>query len=183
MFNVNVTDLPAAKVGKILILRTAAGPQMRWAIDRVREAYPDVNLAVLGTHLGANEMFGGMEHFELGEPWLSRKSFKPLRKRVEQAGFDVVVMCLNSETGAGYGKVSRVVASIPARWKLVAGYKGRWYSWDRRHFDEGSLVTRGVFRAIELLAWPAVAVYLLLIPPRPSFMPAGQGRPAPGYDR
>lgn len=183
MLNLRATALPDGSVHKILVLRTAAMPEVRRAIAQLREAYPQAEFSVLGTHLEENEAFAGFEHFELSEAWLSPKSFRPLRKRVERAGFDLVVMCLNSETWAGYGRVSRVMASIPARFRFVAGYKGRWHPWNPKHFDEGNLLVRLAFRGVDLLTYPAVAAYLLLMPQRPRYMPAGQGRPTPGYER
>ena len=182
MLAVKRQSLPDHPVRRILILRTAQTPQIRWALDQLRAKYPEARFGVLGTALSTNALFDGMEHFEPTEAWLSPRSIKSLRRRIEAARFDMVVMCLNSDCGAGYARASRVVRMIDARFKFVAGYTQRWHKWKHPDFDDGNAVIRGVINGFGLLIYPVIAAYLLLVPSRPSYMPAGQGRPAPGYE-
>ena len=182
MFTVKMCELPDEPVRSILILRTAQTPQVRWALNELRKKYPEARFAVLGTELEANELFDGMDHFQPTCAWLSPGSIKSLRPRLREARFDLVVMCLNSDCGAGYSRVSRVVRMIDARIKLVAGYNKEWVVWEHLNFEESNFLTRGIVNALEVLIYPIIAAYLLLTPSGPRYMPTEQGRPAPGYE-
>lgn len=182
MLAVKVEALPDRPVGRILVLRTAQTLQVQWALEELRATYPEAQFGLLGTQLGANTLFDGMEHFEPSESWLSPQSIKSLRQRLETRRFDMVVMCLNSDCAAGYGRASRVVRMINAPLKFVAGYNKRWHKWNHRDFEEGNALTRGVINGLGLLIYPVIAAYVLLSPSGPRYMPAGQGRPAPGYE-
>ncbi len=175
-------SLPDHRVRRILILRTARTPQIQWALDQLRAKYPEAEFGVLGTQLGGNELFAGMEHFEPSQPWLSPRSVRRLRSRLRKTRFDMVVMCLNGDCGTGYGGVSRVVRRIDAPFKFVAGYTGRWHKWDHMDFEEGNVLTRGLVNCLGILIYPLIATYLLLVPSRPRYMPGRQGATAPGYE-
>ncbi len=183
MFIQELENLPARPVNGILILRTAPTPQVQWAIERLRERYPAARLSILGRQLDQNSLFEGMRKFELPGQWLNPRTFRPVRKRVCSEAFDLVVVCLNSDHGAGYENVSRVVEQIPAQRKLLAGYDQRWYEWNPKLFVQQSLLFRWILNGLELLLCPAMAACLLFMTSGPRYMPAGQERPSPGYDR
>jgi hypothetical protein len=182
MFTLKLDRLPEVPVSKILILRTAPTDQVVRAIDGLRQAYPEAGFGVLGTNLDANSAFDGMEHFEVRAAWLSPKTFRPLRDRVKSEGYDLVVMCLNSDCGAGYAKASRVMRLIDADAKLIAGYNGHWCFWEHSNFEEGAAPIRWLVSALGVLTYPFSIAVLLLTSSRPRYMPAGQGRPAPRYE-
>ena len=182
MFAEPLKDLPQANIQKILVLRTAPTPQVRWTIEQLRHAYPQARFSVLGTQLD-NSLFDGMDRMSLGEPWLTPRSYKPLSRRVAAADFDLAVMCLNGEPFMAYEKVSQVMKRVPARIKLVAAYSQEWYAWKRELFPDGSLLVRCVLNAFETVLLPSLFLVVAAMPSRNTYMPEGQGRQAPGYDR
>jgi hypothetical protein len=172
---------PADCVRTILVLRTAPLEQVRLAIEELRQRYPDVRFAVLGTGLD-HGLFDGMEKFAIRERWVTPRSYAPLRRQVELHPFDLAVVCLNSDHVVGYGRVSQVMRRIPARVKLGAGYTGRWFEWGHPDFSEVPLVFRWAINASLVLLYPLVAIYLLLRPARPVYPPRDRWRSAPRYE-
>lgn len=182
MFAPPLKELPRASVRRILILRTAASPQVQWAVEQLKGAYPEAQFWVLGTQL-KQSLFESMQKMEISQPWLNPRSCKEFRHALAEADFDLAVMCLNSDVWAGYEAVSRVMERVPARLKLVAGYTREWYCWRHRLFKEGNWVLRWVVGAFEFVLLPLVFLTVAAMPSRNTYMPAGQGRAAPNYDR
>lgn len=182
MFARPLKELPRRNVQNILILRTAPTAQVQWAIEQLKSAYPEARFWVLGKQLD-HRLFAGMEKMALSESWLSPRSYKPFRRQVAEAGFDVVVMCLNSDSSAGYENVSRVMKRIPAGIKLAAGYTQEWYCWKHGLFKEGNPLLRWIAGAFEFVLLPLVFLAVAAMPSGNTYMPEGQGRSAPEYDR
>ena len=181
MFSAKPATLPDAVVHDILIVRTATTPQVEWAIETLRCRYPDVRFSVLGTHLTKIDCFQGMGHFEPKEQWLSPWSCRSLLRAMRGTRFDMVVMCFNGDWG-GYGRVSRVVRKVPARFKMVVDYGQKWHSWRHKDFEEGNFLIRGIVNFLGFIIYPAIAIYLTFRVTGATYMPDGQGRPAPGYE-
>jgi hypothetical protein len=182
MFRWPLKELPACGVHRILILRTAPIPQVQWAIERLRAAYPDARFWVLGRQL-EHPVFADMQRLEIRQMWLSPRSYKPFRREVEKLNLDLAVMCLNSDSCMGYERVSRVMKKIPAGDKLVAGYSGEWFHWKHALFQQGSGAVRWMVSALEFLLLPLVYALVAGMSSSKTYMPAGQGRKTPGYDR
>jgi hypothetical protein len=182
MFEQKLERLPQAAIRKILVFRTAPIPQLQWVIEKLKDEYPGAEFWILGRQLD-HPLFEGTHKFEIAEPWLNPRSYRPFRTEAEEAAFDLAVMCLNSESWAGYESVSRVMKRIPAREKLIAGYPKDWYAWRHDLFQEGTWLLRTAMAALEFLLLPLVFVVVAATPAGNKYMPAGQGRPAPGYDR
>jgi hypothetical protein len=182
MFAEPLKELPRADIQKILVLRTAPAPRVQWAVEQLKHAYPEAQFCVLGRQLD-HPLFDDMEKMTVSEPWLTPQSYKTFRRRVDAAGFDLAVMCLNGDSFTGYENVSQVMKRIPARMKLVAAYTHEWYGWKHDLFHDGSPLLRWALNAFESLLLPLVFLAVGSMPSRTKYMPAGQGRQAPGYDR
>jgi len=182
MFATPVETLPLTSVHKILILRTAPMPQVQWAVEELKGAYPNAQFWVLGRQL-EHALFRDMQKMEIVQPWLNPRNYRPFRESAKKLGFDLAVMCLNSDSCAGYEAVSRVMKGVPARLKLVAGYSREWYVWKHDLFQEGHWPVRWALTALEFLLLPLVFLTVRAMPSRNTYMPAGQDRTVPGYDR
>jgi hypothetical protein len=182
MFRWTLKELPAGRVHRILILRTAPIPQVQRAVEQLKMAYPDARFGVLGRQL-EHPLFADMQRFEIRQAWLSPRSYRPFRREVEKLNFDLAVMCLNSDSGMGYERVSRVLKRIPAAGKLVAGYSGEWLLWRHDLFQQGQRTVRWMVNAFECVLLPLVFAAVAAMPSSNTYMPAGQGRKTPGYER
>lgn len=182
MFEQRLERLPQTAVRKILVFRTAPTPQIQWVVERLKDEYPESQFWVIGRQLD-HPLFADMHKFQITEPWLNPRSYRQFRIEAEKAGFDLAVMCLNSDSWAGYESVSRVMKRIPAREKLVAGYTKEWFTWRHDLFQEGTWLLRSAMAGLEFLLLPLVFVVVAATPAGNKYMPAGQGRPSPGYDR
>jgi hypothetical protein len=172
---------PPDEVRKVLVFRTAQMAQVTRAFERLRSLYPAAQYAVIGTALD-HEYFQEMVKFEIQDRFVTPRSYARVRPLVERETFDIAVMCLNSEHAVGYDRVSKVLADIPARTKLVAGYTGRWFFWQHSDFVEGGVLLRWIVNSLVVLLYPTVALYLLCRPSKPVYLPDEQRRPAPGYE-
>jgi hypothetical protein len=182
MFEQRLESLPQTEVRRILIFRTAPTPQIQWVVERLKDEYPGAEFWILGRQLD-HPLFADMHKLQIAEPWLNPRSYRPFRTEAEEAGFDLAVMVLNSDSWAGYESVSRVMKQVTAREKLVAGYTKEWFAWRHDLFQEGSGVLRFAMAALEFLLLPLVFVLVAATPAGSKYMPSGQGRPSPGYDR
>jgi len=180
---VKLDALPDIDVHRILILRTARGPQVQWALDQLRTQYPSATCSVLGTQLRDNAMFSGMRQFEIQEPWLKVSSYRKFEHDIRNCHFDLAVMVLNGDGAIGYEDVSRIMKRIPAPTKLVAGFSHRWYAWNHASFSSGSFVQRWLCHGIEYVLFGITYSYMFLKSSSPSYMPASQGRTAPEYEK
>ena len=183
MLAVKLDALPDAAIQRILILRTARAPQVQWALEQLRTKYPLATFAVLGTQLRDNALFDEMQQFEVQEAWLKLSGYRRFERDVRECQFDLAVMVLNGDGATGYEAVSQVMKRISAGTKLVAGYNGRWYVWNHRSFSSGSFVRRWLCNALEYALLAFAFGYMLLKSSKPAYMPTGQGRPAPEYER
>jgi hypothetical protein len=183
MLKVKLARLPEADVQRILILRTARTPQVQWALEQLRAQYPSAGYAVLGTGLQNNILFDGMRKFEVQSAWLKPDAFREFEREIRDHHFDLVVMILNGDGATGYEDVSRIMKKIPAGLKLVSGYNRRWYRWNHSAFSSGSFPLRWICTALECLLFPFVHAYMFTRSSRPAYMPSGQERRAPGYER
>jgi hypothetical protein len=185
MFAQGLEQLPQEPVRRILLLRTAAAPQVQWTIEQLKASYPDATFWVLGTqlHNGNSGLFDGMHKMQVVQQWIGPRSIRQFRRTIRDAGFDLAVMCLNSHSWAGYEQVSRVMKSVPARMKLVAAYTREWSLWRHDLFQDGNKFTRFAAAGLELLLLPLVFAVVALMPGGRTYMPEGQGRVAPEYDR
>jgi hypothetical protein len=183
MLAVKLEALPEAAIQRILLLRTARAPQVQWALEQLRAKYPSATFAVLGTHLRDTSLFDGMQQFEIQGEWLTPSGFRAFEREVRSGQFDLAAMVLNGDGSTGYEDVSRIMKRIPARTKLVAGYNRCWYAWNHASFSSGFFVYRWLCQAFEYIVLGLAYLYLLLKSSRPSYMPAGQGRRAPGYEQ
>jgi hypothetical protein len=170
--------LPPAEIERILILRTAQLREVDRARAELTRRYPDASIGVLGTRLKVLGAFEDCVQFEVTEEWLSPRSVRPLRSRIEAFAPDLVVMCLNNDCGVGYGRTSRVVRSLPASHKVVAAYNGRWHRWSHADFATGhpALIWL-VDVAGLLLLYPLAAAYLLCKPSGPRYAATPRSRP------
>jgi hypothetical protein len=182
MFAEKLERLPVLAVRRVLILRTAPMTQVQWAVAQLKSAYPDAEFWILGKQLDHN-LFANMHKFEITRPWLNSRSYRPFRHEAARASFDLAVVCLNSDSCAGYEQVGRVMAQSPAREKLVAGYTPEWYRWKHDLFHEGTWLVRWFAAVLEFALLPVVFLIVAAMPSGNKYMPAGQGRTAPGYDR
>jgi hypothetical protein len=182
MFEQRLERLPQTAVRRILVFRTAPTPQIQWVVERLKDEYPGSEFWILGRQLD-HPLFADMHKLQIAEPWLNPRSYRPFRIEAESAGFDLAVMVLNSDSWAGYENVSRVMKQIPARDKLVAGYGKEWYCWRHDLFQEGTWLLRTAMAALEWVLLPLVFFVVAATPGKKTYMPARQGRPAPGYDR
>jgi len=172
---------PPDDVRKVLVFRTAQMAQVTRTFERLRSLYPAAQYAVIGTALD-NEYFQEMVKFQIQDRVVTPRSYARVRPLVQRENFDIAVMCLNSEHVVGYGSVSKVLADIPARTKLVAGYTGRWFLWQPSDFVEGSVLLRWLVNSLLTLLYPMVALYILCRPSKPLYLPNEQRRPAPRYE-
>ena len=182
MFAQKLQNLPQSNIRRILILRTAPVPQVRLVVEQLRNTYPEAQFWVLGRQLN-HSLFAGMRKFEITSPWLNSRGYRPFRRAAESAGFDLAVMCLNGDSWVGYEQVSRVMKRIPSTEKLVASYTMEWYAWQHEDFQEGPWAIRWASSVIEAVLLPLVYLGLIAMPSGKKYMPAGQGKSAPGYDR
>jgi len=170
--------LPAGGIDRILILRTAQLPEVERARAELSRRYPHASVAVLGTRLEALGAFDDCVQFEVTADWLTPKSVRPLRDRVEAFAPDLLVMCLNNDCRVGYGRTSRVVRSLPARHKVVAGYNRRWYSWSHADFVEGHPALVWLINACGIcVLYPLLVAYLLAKPSGPLYALTPRNRP------
>jgi hypothetical protein len=183
MLAVKLDALPDSDIQRILILRTARAPQVQWALEQLRAKYPSASCAVLGTQLRDNALFDGMRQFEIQEAWLKPSGYRKFEPAIRNCHFDLAVIVLNGDGATGYEDVSRVMKRIPAGTKLVAGFNQRWYAWNHASFSSGSLVQRWLCHGLEYVLFGITYSYMLLKSSRPSYMPSGQGRTAPEYEK
>jgi len=169
--------LPADGIQRILILRTAQLREVDWARSELAGRYPNARVGILGTRLKALGAFEDCEQFEVEADWLSPKSVSPLAGRITAFAPDLVVLCLNNDWRVGYERSSRIVKTIDARYKLVAGYNRRWYGWMHRDFVEGPPLIRWLVDASVALLYPLVAIYLLLKPSTPLYAHTPAAKP------
>jgi hypothetical protein len=170
--------LPASDIRRILILRTAQLLEVERARAELRRRYPDASVGVLGTRLKALGAFDDCVQFEVTEDWLAPGNVRPLLPRLEAFDPDLVVMCLNNDCGVGYGRTSRIVRSLTAPHKVVAGYNGRWSRWSHADFATGHPALVWVVDALGLLLlYPLTAAYLLFKPSGPRYAATPRNRP------
>jgi hypothetical protein len=153
--------LPAAPVSRILILRTAQLPEVEWARGELARRYPGATVGILGSRLSALGAFDDCVRFEIDDPWITPASVRPLGRRLQAFAPDLVVLCLNNDSRAGYARVSRVMRSLPGSHKVVAAYTRRWFRWRHADFADGHPVLRRVVDAGVVLLCPLVFFYLL----------------------
>jgi hypothetical protein len=182
MFAQPLKQLPPADIRKILVLRTAPTPQIQWAVEQLKQAYPQARFSILGRQLD-HPLFEDMEKMPISAQWLTPRSCRMFRRKVAVAGFDLAVMCLNGDSFTGYENVSRVMKRIPAATKLVSAYTREWYCWRHDLFHDGSPLLRWALNSFESLLLPLIFLAVAAMPSRNTYMPGTQGRPAPGYDR
>lgn len=183
MLKVKLARLPEASVQRILILRTARMPQIQWTLEQLHAQYPSAGYAVLGTQLQNNVLFDGMRKFEVQSTWLKPAGLRKFERDIRNQHFDLVVMVLNGDGATGYEDVSRIMKKIPAQLKLVSGYSRRWYLWNHSAFSSGSFPRRWFCTVLEYLLFPFVHAYMFAKSSKPAYMPSGQERRAPGYER
>jgi hypothetical protein len=183
MLAVKLDALPDIAIQRVLVLRTARAAQVQWALEQLRAKYSSATFAVLGTQLRDNHLFEEMRKFEIQEAWLRPSGFRPFKREIRSGQFDLAVMVLNGDRSTGYEDVSRVMKRIPAGTKLVAGYNRSWYAWNHASFSSGFFVQRWLCQALEYVVLGLAYAWLFSKSSRPSYMPTGQGRRAPGYEQ
>lgn len=171
--------LPALPIERIVVLRTAQLPEIKRVLGELAMRYPDAAVAVLGTRLKALRAFENYEQIEIDGDWLTPRSVRPHVGRIRRFDPDLLVMCLNNDWFVGYERASRVMRSLPARYKLVATYNRRWRHWRHLDFIEGPVLMRWLVNGVLLALYPLVVVYLLCKPSRPLYRPGLGARPSP----
>ncbi len=172
---------PPDDVRRILVFRTAQMAQVTRTFENLRSLYPAAQYAVIGTALD-HEYFQEMVKFQIQDRFVTPHSYARVRPLVQRENFDIAVMCLNSEHIVGYGRVSKVLADIPARTKLVACYSGRWFLWQHSDFVEGGVLLRWLVNSLLALLYPMVALYILCKPGKPLYLPNEQRQPVPRHE-
>jgi hypothetical protein len=174
--------LPArGSVGRVLVFRTAPMAQVRAAVSTLRSLYPTATFAVLGTRLD-DPFFDGFEKYEIAEAWVTPHSYRAVRAAVERSPFDLAVLCLNSDHVVGYARASLVMAAVPAKARVVAGYTGSWDPWDHAEFAEPGAICRWIVDSLLALLYVLVPLYFFMKSTRPRYETGGsvQTRPTEG---